>query len=222
MSEPTMVKLIEILSCKPSDKGNYSECRYVEEGGDKIWTKNLFPPLNKTGEENVGNQMAATFVKKDDKYWNIVKLEDPSAMPATAASGNGGGGGGYRSADTDKRIAEQVAVKAIAEVWAAGRLDKADKLVRKMCVWCDNALGDVKIPILNKDGNNPLKPTDKQQEEITKLLQKQIDDGSLEGYDDGECAFRAMVDLDYGGTLTMEDADQWYKKLLQAEKKVKK
>ena len=215
-----MDKVIKIISCLPSDKGNYHEMYYEDDG--KPFKKNLFPPLDKIAIDNIGKEMMAIFEKKDDKYWNIVKLEDPSAMPAAAASGNGGGGGGYRSADTDKRIAEQVAIKAIAEVWAAGRLDKTDKLVRKMCVWCDNALGDVKIPILNKDGQNPLKPTDGQVSKITELLQKQIDDGILTGYDDGECAFRAMVDLDYGGTLTMEDADQWYKKLLQAEKKAKK
>ena len=216
-----MDKLIKIISCEPSEKGNWSEITYKDDG--KPFSKNIFPPLEAIAQANVGKEMMATFTKKDDKYWNITALADPSAAPAPVAQESGTRiPTQARSADTDKRIAEQVAIKAIAEVWAAGRLDKTDKLVRKMCVWCDNALGDVKIPILNKDGNNPLKPTDGQVAKITELLQKQIDDGILTGYDDGECAFRAMVDLDYGGTLTMEDADQWYKKLLQAEKKAKK
>ena len=216
-----MNKVIKIISCLPSDKGNYHDMYYEDDG--KPFKKNLFPPLDKIAIDNIGKEMMATFEKKDDKYWNIVKLEEPSAMPAPAASGNGGGGGGYsRGPEQLQASRENVAARIIADKWDDMKEYKTGKLNRYLLVWLEETFSGLTIPILNKDGNNPLKPTDKQKEEITKLFQKQIADGLLEGYDDGECAFRAMVDLDYGGTLTMEDADQWYKKLLQAEKKAKK
>jgi len=220
-----MQKLIKIISVEPSEKGNWSEITYKDDG--KPFSKNIFPPLEAIAQANVGKEMSATFEKKEAKdgksYWNIVKLEDPSAMPAPAASGNGGGGGGYsRGPEQLQASRENVAARIIADKWDDMKEYKTGKLNRYLLVWLEETFSGLTIPILNKDGNNPLKPTDKQQQGITELLQKQIDDGLLEGYDDGECAFRAMVDLDYGGTLTMEDADQWYKRLLQAEKKAKK
>ena len=212
-----MNKLIKIISCLPSDKGNYHEMYYEDEG--KPFKKNLFPPLNETAVGNVGKQMAATFEKNDKGYWNITALADPSAMPAPAASGNGGGYS--RGPEQLQASRENVAARIIADKWDDMKEYKTGKLNRYLLVWLEETFSGLTIPILNKDGNNPLKPTDGQVSKITELLQKQIVDGLLEGYDDGECAFRAIVDIDYGGTLTMEDADQWYKKLLQ-EKKAKK
>ena len=149
-----MNKLIKIISCLPSDKGNYHEMYYEDDG--KPFKKNLFPPLDKVAIDNVGKQMTATFEKKDDKYWNITALEDPSAMPAAAASGNGGGGS--RSTSTDASIFAQTMAKLTSDRWGGGELKDTDTevlMLRSAIRRAFITIG-ITIPIKDKDGDNPV------------------------------------------------------------------
>ena len=200
-----MNKLIKIISCLPSDKGNYHEMYYEDDG--KPFKKNLFPPLDKIAIDNIGKQMAADFQKetgKDGKeHWNIKKLEPPSAMPAQAASGNGGGG--YRSAETDHKIEKQVAMKIIDNRWDDLKAVENGLLNRRLIGWLIEVTSDVKpfVPaIKDKDGAGVFASEELKREVWDKLGDEEYN--------------KWMATL--SGDPTTEDC----KVRLQAEKKAKK
>ena len=176
---------------KKTDKGGYLEM-WVQQEGEEVPRKQVLfsPALQKIAKERVGQEVVLTLFK-EDKYWNVKGIDDPATAPALTASG-----GGRTSDDVNKRIAEQVAVKAICELVCADKLEINKKLGMKMLTWLDKAL-DIDIPIMDKEGDNPLMATASQIKAIKK-----------EGDMDDE-AFAAVSALDFPWGLTKADANSW-------------